>query len=375
METPETLRHGLVDDLCAQGSIRSASVEAAMRAVPRHLFVPGVPVDKAYADDVVQIKQDDAGVPISAASQPTIVALMLEDLDVRPGQRVLEIGAGTGYNAALLAHLVGPAGRVTTVDLDEDIVEGARRGLAAANADAAAVEHDGAEGYAAAAPYDRLIATVGTGRVPQPWLDQLAPGGRLVVPLRLRGSVARSIAFERDGDGSWSSRASRGCAFMPLRGIADDAGRLVPLTPDGKVTVEVHSGQEVGELVGILDGPAVERRTGVRFRPRSSFEWIWLWLACRLDNALSRLNAPADRDLRTMVAVDGPDLAYLALRAGEVDVTARGPGAAGLANRIASEVIAWDRAYRSRDVSFRLAAQGIGAQGQFTFDDVSITWT
>jgi len=340
-----------------------------MRAVPRHLFVPDVPVHRAYADDVVQTKQDEAGIPISAASQPTIVALMLENLDVRPGQRVLEIGAGTGYNAALLAHLVGPAGRVTTVDLDEDIVAGARRGLAAANVRAVAVRHDGAEGFAAGAPYDRLIATVGTGRVPRAWLDQLAPGGRFVVPLRLRGSVARSIAFEREADGSWASRASRGCAFMPLRGIADDAGRLVPLTADGTVTVEVHPGQAVGDLIGILDAPAVERRTGVRFAPRSSFEWVWLWLACRLDNALSRLSAPADRDLRTMVAIDGSDVAYLALRDGQVDVTARGAGAAALADRIAAEVVHWDRAYRSRDVSFRL-----GAPGQFTFDDVSITW-
>lgn len=354
MDSPETLRHALVDGLLVGGLIRSPGVEAAMRAVPRHLFLPGVPLQVAYADDVVQVKRNAAGVPISAASQPTIVALMLDDLDVRPGHRVLEIGAGSGYNAGLLAKLAGPTGRVTTVDLDDDIVEGARRGLAAAGIAARVEQGDGAEGFAAAAPYDRIIATVGAGRVPSQWLEQLAPDGRFVVPLRLRGSVARSIAFERDADGVWRGRTSQSCAFMPLRGIADDAGALVPLTADGSVTAEVHPDQKVGPAPGVLDEPALQRGTGVQFTAGTSFEWLWLWLACRLDNALSRLNAPPERDLRTMVALDGPDLAYLAVRDGEVGVIARGPGAAALADRIVAEVQHWDAVYRGRRVDFTL---------------------
>ena len=100
--------------------------------MPRHVFVASVPLQQAYADDVVHTKRDSTGVAISAASQPRIVAMMLERLGVEPGQRVLEIGAGTGYNAALLAHLVGDHGRVTTIEVDADIVAGARAALTAA---------------------------------------------------------------------------------------------------------------------------------------------------------------------------------------------------------------------------------------------------
>jgi protein-L-isoaspartate(D-aspartate) O-methyltransferase len=378
VEGAEWLRQGLVDDLLARDAVRGAAVEAAMRAVPRHLFLPGTTLDQAYADDVVRTKQDDAGVPISAASQPSIVALMLEALDVRPGHRVLEIGAGTGYNAALLAHLVGGLGRVTTVDVDEDIVERARRGLAAAGfADVTVVCGDGAVGHPAGAPYDRLIATVGAGRVPRAWLRQLTPDGRFVVPLRLRGSVSRAIAFVRGSDGAWRGRHSDACAFMPLRGIADDAGRFVPLTADSTISLEAHPDQSIGRLVGVLDESPVETLTGVAFEAGQSFEWLGLWLACRLDNALSRLTAPpnsplgrARTGLLAMAAVDGPNLAYLNLTPSlELSVVAHGPSATTFAQHVAAEIRTWDRDYRSREVEFAL-----GTAGTFTFDNVSITW-
>lgn len=103
-----------------------------MRTVPRHLFLPGIPLDETYPHDNIVTYRDDEGMAVSSASQPGIVGAMLQQLDVRPGHRVLEIGAGTGYNAALLARLAGPEGEVTTVDIDEDVAEGARRNLAAA---------------------------------------------------------------------------------------------------------------------------------------------------------------------------------------------------------------------------------------------------
>jgi protein-L-isoaspartate(D-aspartate) O-methyltransferase len=130
--TAEGLRNVLIDRLRDQGTVRTARVEAAMRAIPRHLFVPAVSVKDAYTDDPVYTKHDGAGASISAASQPSIVAMMLEQLQVEPGHRVIEIGAGTGYNAGLLAYLAGDDGHVTTIDVDDDIVEGARTGLAAA---------------------------------------------------------------------------------------------------------------------------------------------------------------------------------------------------------------------------------------------------
>lgn len=103
-----------------------------MRTLPRHMFLPGVPIEEAYSHDSIVTHRDSAGVALSCASQPGLVGAMLEQLDARPGHRVLEIGAGTGYNAALVAYLAGSDGEVTTVDIDEDVTECAQRNLNAA---------------------------------------------------------------------------------------------------------------------------------------------------------------------------------------------------------------------------------------------------
>src|SRR5918999_4098805 len=127
----ERARTRMVDALREAGRLRSASVEEAFRAVPRHLFLPGLAVAEAYTDEAVAVQFTD-GVATSSASQPSMMAIMLEQLDLRPGHRVLEIGAGTGYNAALIARIVGPSGAVTAVDIDEDLVDRAAVHLASA---------------------------------------------------------------------------------------------------------------------------------------------------------------------------------------------------------------------------------------------------
>ncbi len=163
----------------------SARVEAALRAVERHIFADNANLDEAYANDIVVTKRDTDGQVLSCLSQPSIVALQLEQLGVQPGERILEIGAGSGYTAALLGHLAGPAGHVVTVDVDRDIVEHARQRLAAAQmSNVEVMLGDGALGYQPGAPFDRIIATVGAYGLPQDWFAQLAPGGRLVVPTR-----------------------------------------------------------------------------------------------------------------------------------------------------------------------------------------------
>ena len=158
----------MVDRAKANGTIRSAAVEAAFRTTPRHLFLPTTPLEKVYSGSVIVTRSDDAGQPVSSSSEVGIMAPMLEDLDVRPGHRVLEIGAGTGYNGALLDHLVGPEGEVVTVDVDAGIAAEARTHLAdAGHGRVRVVVGDGYAGHEERAPYDRIIATASVPDLPR----------------------------------------------------------------------------------------------------------------------------------------------------------------------------------------------------------------
>src|SRR5262249_61279870 len=137
-----------------------------------------------YLDTFIATKRQPDGEVISSSSQPEIMAIMLEQLDLQPGQRVLEIGAGTGYNAALLAHVVRDGGRVTTLDLDDDIVAGARAHLAAAGVTSVRVVcADGWAGCGEGGPFDRIILTGGAHDISPALRAPLAPGGRRVLPL------------------------------------------------------------------------------------------------------------------------------------------------------------------------------------------------
>jgi protein-L-isoaspartate O-methyltransferase len=148
-----------------------------------------------------------------------MVAIMLEQLAVRPGMRVLEIGAGTGYNAALLAELAGPSGQVTTVDLDADTAARAHDHLRAVGYGPDRVRivcDDGWHGFASHAPYDRIICTAGVWEVPPAWMAQLAPEGRIVVPLAVQ-TAQFCLALDRQGE-SLVSAGMPCCGFMRLRG-------------------------------------------------------------------------------------------------------------------------------------------------------------
>ncbi|HTD79427.1 MAG TPA: methyltransferase domain-containing protein, partial [Chloroflexota bacterium] len=125
-------RRALVQTLQRDGHLHSARAADALLAVPREVFVPGVALPDVYCPSEAIVTKRLAGVSVSSASAPEVIALMLEQLDPQPGQRVLEIGAGTGYNAALLAHMVGETGDVVTVDIDEDLVLSAREHLSTA---------------------------------------------------------------------------------------------------------------------------------------------------------------------------------------------------------------------------------------------------
>ncbi|WP_372412418.1 methyltransferase, FxLD system [Streptomyces luteireticuli] len=391
----ERLRNALVDQIKKAGRARTPAVEAALRTVPRHLFVPDASLEAAYADTPVNIKYADDGTSISCASQPGIVALMLDQLDAQPGERILELGAGTGYNAALLAHLVGEKGHVTTIDIDDDLVDGTRAHLAAAGVtNVEALTRDGALGVADGAPFDRIIATVGAHGIPHAWLDQLTPAGRLLAPQRLKGSVSRSIAYEKR-DGRWLSTGSAMNTFMPLRrGIADDDRRVVPLSADGTVRLQAPAAQEIdaAALADVLEQPRTEEWTGVTVRAGESPEWMELCVSCTLPSGLIRMLFPQEARGTLLVedpypsataAVDKGAVTYLARRLSdqttpdgsklwEFGVIGHGPGSDKLAATVADAVRTWDRDHRTSEATFEIQPLDAPAveprPGRFAFD-------
>ncbi|MFB8201909.1 methyltransferase, FxLD system [Kitasatospora purpeofusca] len=403
--TAEELRADLTDRLLDQGAIRTTAVEGAFRAVAREHFLPGFPLETAYADNPTYTKADGSGTQISAASQPGIVALMLEQLDPQPGERIFEAGAGTGVNAAYLGHLVGPDGHVTAVDVDEDLVDGARKHLTDAGiTNVEAVLGDGALGHPAGAPFDRIIATVSTSEMPTPWLEQVKPTGRIVLPLRLRGTASRTIAFERGTDG-WVSVDDQLAVFMPLRGSMDDARRTIHLTAEGDVTLQVHKDQDAAIdaslLLGVLDSGRHETWTGVTIPGGTTYEYQDLWLALTLPNSLMRMSitgSARERGIVTpmfgwgaMATVRDGSLAYLTLRPGEptadgrktyeTGVIGHGPDGAALADLVAEEIRVWNTGFRTRSLRIALPdtpGAADPAAGRFVLErpnhPITVTW-
>ena len=375
------LRERLVEGLKARGFIRSASVEAAFRQVPRHAFLPGVPIDQAYTDRAFPTKHRD-GMPISSSSQPAIMAIMLEQLGLQPGQRVLEVGAGTGYNAALMAYLVGERGHILTVDIDDDLAASALRNLAAAGFQSLEVIcADGGFGYPAQAPYDRIILTVGTWDIAPAWIEQLARDGRLVLPLSLR-HVQKSVAFEWRNN-HLESVSIADCGFMRLRGAFAGPERVIPLGPSPGPRVSIDSDRPVDSdlLFEALTAPGVEVPTGLQVRLRELFGSLSLWLAvedpdfCSLGiyaepAVVDRSPVPllfewpsGKKKERSTMALLGQRGFVALARPSNASPEASTPlsivsfGAeADLVNRMRAHLVAWDTAGRPSTESLRISA-------------------
>jgi protein-L-isoaspartate(D-aspartate) O-methyltransferase len=216
--TSETiLRTKLVDELKQKGCLKSPAVQKAFLTVSRHRFLPDVPLPRAYADESIVIKQKDS-VVISSASQPSIMATMLEQLELSEGLKVLEVGTGSGYNAALMAAIVGPGGSIVTLEIDEEIAaQAARRIRECGHENVVTLCTDGSRGHEQSAPFDRIIITAGCSDIAEAWVRQLKLGGVLVVPLRLNGPQL-SIGFKKVESDHLVSFSAHPCGFAPIRG-------------------------------------------------------------------------------------------------------------------------------------------------------------
>ncbi|MFJ5118468.1 methyltransferase domain-containing protein [Kitasatospora sp. NPDC088548] len=249
--TGETLKEagpqGLASALVASGALSSDWLPS-FKAVPRELFVPdriwpGI-ADGTKQNPVVHRSQDpeawrravysdiplttqwDDGehegdglgtTPSSSNSMPTMVFSMLRDLDLRPGDTVLEVGTGTGWNAGLLAHRQGDA-NVVTVEYDADVARGARENLDRAGLEPTVIEGDGRQGWPKGAPYSRIIATCSLLEIPAAWLEQTAPGGIIVAPFGTEYGGEQIVRLTVNDDGtSAHGTFTRSSAFMRLR--------------------------------------------------------------------------------------------------------------------------------------------------------------
>jgi protein-L-isoaspartate(D-aspartate) O-methyltransferase len=352
----------MVDRLIAEGALWSRPLIAAFRATPRHRFVdrvfqfhrkserwrevitrdPGpdelrlVYSDRALITRLSPAHPDETPTPISSSSQPSLMAQMLEDLQLAPGQRVLEIGAGTGYNAALFAHVVGP-GRVVSIDVDRSVLAEAwdhLRGFAERRVE---LQHaDGRAGWAVGAPYDRIMVTAATADLEPAWLEQLAEDGLLLAPLAL----APGLAYLVRGTvrkGHFQGRLTRPAYFMPLRGEQETGtSESEEETPSGPLQtlpapwadwferrhprIQWHSFIQSLVFLGLLRG------LRVHYRPLANGQAVFGVSAagrggvCWLGPEDWQVNGPAGRDLgwalwRTFLDAGGPWPTEFLLRA------------------------------------------------------------
>ncbi|GAA1748778.1 methyltransferase, FxLD system [Streptomonospora arabica] len=363
-EWAKQLRAQVVDELVEGGTITTPQIEDVMRRVERHAFAPDNNLEEIYSTYAAVItKSDEHGIPMSSVSAPQIQAMMLEQARLEPGMRVLEIGSG-GYNAALIAELVGPEGDVTTIDIDSQVTARAAQLLAEAGySQVRVLTADGESGVPSRALFDRILVTAGAWDIPPAWREQLTEKGRLIVPLRMRG-LTRSIGFENRGDRLVSDSALV-CGFVPMQGSGAHREQLLLVNGTDEIGLRFDDGLpiEPSRLDNAVRSPREEAWTGVSVGRHELIESLPMYLATYLPGFCimavdpdldTGLVAPANRSF-AMAAVDtatGDTFGYVTTRrnvdgaTAEFGVHALGPRRSHLAAELVDLVHAWNTQQR-----------------------------
>ena len=207
-------RKKLVEKLLSYGYIKTEEVENAMLKVPREEFIPSDNKQHAYIDQPLPIGE---GQTISA---PHMVAVICETLQLKKGMKILEIGAGFGYNAAVVAELIGPEGHLFTTERIESLAQKAEYNLKRTGYSkyVTVVHTDGTKGLEEEAPFDRIYATASAPKVPEPLQEQLKIGGRLLTPIGPQSYLQELICISRKSKDKYESRKLGGVAFVPMIG-------------------------------------------------------------------------------------------------------------------------------------------------------------
>jgi methyltransferase of ATP-grasp peptide maturase system len=249
-ERAAQLAASLARELADEGVLHSPAWDEAVRAVPRHVFVPSYVQQRpdgswrtVSGDDpdthdewlitvysnralttALRTDANGHGVAVSSSSKPGLMVRMLEALELRQEHRALEIGTGTGYNAALLCSRLG-AQQVASVDVEPDLVATAQRRLARLGFTPTLAATDGAHGLPEAAPFDRIIATCSVARIPRSWADQLTARGRVLTDLKITGSAGNLVDLRMTSAGLAGRFLPKWAGFMPLRSVTSPRTR------------------------------------------------------------------------------------------------------------------------------------------------------
>lgn len=305
MATTSDLRAAMVARLVEAGDLAD-EWRGAFESVPRDVFMPECVWEQtagrwrrlcrtddpdgwlahAYANAPVITRLDDGtgsgrGEITSSISMPGVVAEMLGNLRLEPGMRVLEIGTGSGYNAALLAERVG-AHNVTSIEVDTELAEAAREALRTAGYDVRVIAGDGGKGCPDAGPFDRVIATAAVERVPYAWVEQTKPGGQILTPWGTAYNNGVQVRLNVDADGRACGPVVGGAAFMWLRDQRVPFGDIADFVHDQNTAAVSSTSVDLEELTGVHAGFAIGSRvrnchSTIGYAEDDSGEWT-LWL-------------------------------------------------------------------------------------------------